>query len=253
MRLFRVHRDLSESADRFSHDIVAAHTWALPGVQDCPKCYETWASCVAHPEVDLSGLPDEEKYRGRRPQTLYMVHRMREAMRPFVAPNTSLPPGAEFGPLVGHGNGTFGDFGWPQRTGVMLVRPDAAARLEAAGVRGLRTVPARITYRGGPDPMFREVAFIYEGRVSVDALSPAGTPACAACGHRKLPNGKSALLDPASVSGTVDIFRGVDFPSCIYATESFVSAVRSLELTDIEFEEIALGRAGFEPRVSYRM
>jgi uncharacterized double-CXXCG motif protein len=253
VRLFRVHRDVSNSAERFSYDIVAAHTWTLPGVQDCPKCYETWASSVAYPDVDLSRLRGEESYRTQRPQTLYVVHRMREAVKPFVAPGTSLPPGTEFGPLVGHGTGTFGDFGWPQRPGVMLVRPEAAARLGAAGVRGLRTVPAHITYRGGEDPMFREVAFAYEGQIADDELSPGGTPACAACGFCILPSEKRTQLDPASVSGAVDIFRGIDLPSCIYATESFVDAVRSLGLTDIAFEEIAWRRADVEPRVSYRM
>jgi len=253
VRLFRVHRDYSESADRFSYDIVAAHTWTLPGVQDCPKCFETWASSVAYPEVDLSSLAGEESYRARRPQTLYMVHRMREAVRPFVAPETSLPPGTEFGPLVGHGKGTFGDFGWPQWPGVMLVRPDVAARLDEAGVRGLRTLPARINYRGGEDPKFREVAFAYEGRIAEDALSPGGSPACVACGHRNLPSGTRTHLDPDSVSSEADIFRGADLPSCIYATESFVDAVRSLGLTDIAFEEITWRRAAVEPRVSYRM
>jgi uncharacterized double-CXXCG motif protein len=252
VRLFRVHRDYSESADRFSYDIVAAHTWTLPGVQDCPKCFETWASSVAYPEIDLSSLPGEESYRTRRPQTLYIVHRMREALRPFVAVGTSLPPGTEFGPLVGHGKGTFGDFGWPQWPGVMLVRPDAAARLEAAGIRGLRTLPARISYRGGEDPKFREVAFTYEGSIADDALSPGGSPACVACGHRNLPSGKRTQLDPASVSGDVDIFRGIDLPSCIYATESLVDVARSLELTDIAFEEIAWRQTPVEPRVSYR-
>jgi uncharacterized double-CXXCG motif protein len=252
VRLFRVHRDHSESAGRFSYDIVAAHTWMLPGVQDCPKCYETWASSVAYPEVDLTGLPHEETYRTRRPQTLYVVHRMREVLRPFVAPDASLPPGTEFGPLIGHGKGTFGDFAWPQWPGVMLVRPDVVTRLEAEGIRGLRTVPARITYLGGDDPAFVEVAFSYEGTIAEDALSPTGSPACAACGHRNLPSAKRTQLEAASVSGAVDVFRGIDLPSCIYATEAFVDAVHELELTDISFEEVGSRRA-VPPRVSYRM
>lgn len=178
---------------------------------------------------------------------------MREAVRPFVAAGTSLPPGTEFGPLVGHGKGTFGDFGWPQWPGVMLIRPEVAVRLETAGIRGLRTLPARITYFGGDDPKFREVAFTYEGNIAEDALSPAGSPPCVACGHRNLPSGKRTQLDPESVSGDVDIFRGIDLPSCIFATETFVDAVRSLGLTDIAFEEIARGRLAAETRVSYRM
>ena len=126
------------------------------------------------------------------------------------------------------------------------------ARLEAAGIRGLRTLPARITYRGGEDPKFREVAFAYEGCVEDDDLSPGGSPACVACGHHIFASGKRTQLDPASVSGDVDIFRGIDLPSCIYATESFVNVVRSLELTDIAFEEIAWRQTPVEPRVSYR-
>jgi hypothetical protein len=135
----------------------------------------------------------------------------------------------------------------------MLVRPEAAARLQAEGIRGLRTVPAHITYVNGDDPAFREVAFTYEGCVPGDSLSPSGAPACAACGHRSLPSGKGRQLDPTSVSGAVDIFRGIDFPSCVYATEAFVDAVRELELTDIAFEEIAARSGPTEPRVSYRM
>ena len=56
----------------------------------------------------------------------------------------------------------------------------------------------------------------------------------------------------AGANGAVDIFRGIDLPSCIYATEAFVDAVRLLELTDIAFEEIGSRRA-VPPRVSYRM
>jgi hypothetical protein len=135
----------------------------------------------------------------------------------------------------------------------MLVRPEVAERLESEGIRGLRTVPARVTYLGGENPLFREVAFTYEGYIAEDALSPSGSPACAACGHRNLPSGKRTQLDPTSVSGAVDIFRGIDLPACIYATEAFVDAAHSLELSDIAFEEIVLRRGAAEPRVSYRM
>jgi uncharacterized double-CXXCG motif protein len=253
VRLFHVHRDHSESAGAFSYEIIAAHTWTLPGVQDCPKCYETWASSVAYPDVDLTAMPGEDRYRVRRPQTLYVVHRMREAVRPFVAPGATLPPGTEFGPLIGHGKGSFGDFGWPQWPGVMLVRPKAAAQLVAAGIRGLRTLPARITYWGGEDPLFSEVALTFEGRIADDALPAGGAQPCAACGHRALPSGKRMPVDSDSLTSTVDIFRGKDMPSCIYATEAFVDAARALGLTDIAFEEIAVRRSRAGHRVSYRL
>jgi uncharacterized double-CXXCG motif protein len=253
VRLFRVSRDLT-SADRLiANEIIATHTWALPGIQNCPRCYETWASCVAYPDVDLSTLPGQERYRIRRPQSLYIVHRMREAVRPFVAAGAALPPGAEFGPLVGHGKGAFGDFGWPAWPGVMLVRPDVGLRLDAAGITGLRTAPTRITYWGSEDPLYREAVFGYEGRVFDESLPPGGAPACAVCGHRDLPSGRRAAIDPHTVSGTLDIFRSIDVPSCIYATSAFVEAAQALRLTDISFAEVPTTRSRTTRRVTYRL
>ncbi len=253
MRLFRVCRDLSSASRPISGKIVAAHTWALPGIQDCPRCYETWASCVAYPEADLTDLSGQERYRSRRPQSLYVVHRMREAVRPYVAPGAALPPGSEFGPLVGHGHGKFGDFGWPALPGVMLVRPDIATRLEDAGITGLRTIPTRISYWGSEDPLYREIVFGYEGRVFDDALPFGGAPPCDACGHRTLPSGRRAPIDPESISGELDIFRGFDVPSCIYATLAFVEAATAFRLTDISFVEVPTTRARLGRRVTYPM
>ena len=198
-------------------------------------------------------MPGQERYRVRRPQSLYVVHRMREALRAFVPSGAALPPGTEFGPLEGHGKGAFGDFGWPAWPGVMLVRPEAAERLEAAGISGLRTVPTRITYWGSEDPLYREVALGYQGRVFEEALPPGGAPPCAACGHRDLPSGRRAPIDPESLAGDADIFRSIDVPSCIYATSAFVETVQALRLTDISFNEVPTTRARSGRKVTYRL
>src|SRR5687767_7952447 len=88
-------------APRYSGFCDAGHRWGLPGVH-CPVCGAIWSlGSDAYPSVDVSQLPEKEKYLARLEKDYVEFERLREQVRPLLPAGVPLWPGTEFGPLEG--------------------------------------------------------------------------------------------------------------------------------------------------------
>ncbi|HLL00216.1 MAG TPA: double-CXXCG motif protein [Myxococcaceae bacterium] len=226
------------SAPRYSGSYHDEHQWGLPGVH-CPVCDAIWSYGVdAYPSVDLSQLPEKDKYVSRLEKDYAEFERLREQVRPLVPAGVPLWPGTRFGPLVGPAQGVFGPlvlyFPW-----MLLMRREALEPLQAAGVRGLKGCRTELRFRQKSPPELLELELLPRGLLHPECLPPDRPAPCARCGRRgwKLPD--EPALDAASLPEDLDVFRVGDFLSVLVGTERFVEAVRRLGFEqDILFREL---------------
>jgi uncharacterized double-CXXCG motif protein len=225
---------------RFSGAYNAANKWGLPGVH-CPVCDDTWsAGSEKYPSVDLSQLPERDKYSARLEKDYAEFERLREQVRPLLPPDVPLQPGTKFGPLVGTAQGEFGPllmyYPWD-----LLMRREALGQLQAAGVQGLKGYRTELRFRRKNPPELLQLELLPRGQLHPDCL-PAGRPApCARCGRRGWSLPDEPILDAASLPQELDLFRVGDFTTMIVGSERFVEAARRLGFElDIVFRELPL-------------
>jgi uncharacterized double-CXXCG motif protein len=215
----------------------ATHKWRLPGVR-CHTCGATWASPAHHyPAVDLSQMPERREFEKARPEPFPEFARLRELVRPLAPPNAALPPGTNFGPLVGPASGEFGPF-TSQGDILWLVRSDALDRLHAEGVRGLLGCRTELRFRQRNPPELRELQIEPHGRLHPDCIPPDVPPPCPTCGRHGFRWPDEPILDAASLPPEQDLFRVGNFATMVIGTERFMEAVRRLELDGITFHEL---------------
>jgi uncharacterized double-CXXCG motif protein len=225
---------------RYSGSYNAANKWNLPGVH-CPVCDAIWSNgSDSYPSVDLSHLPEREKYSARLEKDYAEFERLREQVRPLVPAGVPLKPGTQFGPLVGTAKGEFGPllmyYPWQ-----LLIRREALEQLQAAKVRGLKGCQTELRFRQKNPPELLEPELLPRGRVHPDCL-PADRPApCEKCGRFGWTLPEEPILEEASLSQDLDLFRVGEFTQMIVGTERFVEAVRRLGFEqDILFRELPL-------------
>jgi uncharacterized double-CXXCG motif protein len=216
------------------------HQWGLPGVH-CPVCDATWSDgSDAYPSVDLSQLPEKDKYAARLEKDYAEFERLREQVRPLVPAGVPLWPGTKFGPLVGPAKGEFGPlvlyFPW-----ILLMRRQVLEQVQAAGVRGLKGCRTKMHFRQKNPPELLELELLPRGRLHPDCL-PADRPTpCAKCGRQGWKRPEEPILEAASLPEDLDLFRVGDFTTMIVGSERFVEAVRRLGFEqDILFRELPL-------------
>jgi uncharacterized double-CXXCG motif protein len=238
MKLYRIDGD--PASRHTGHLGNAAHKWGLPGVEPCPHCGTGggWAG-IQYPCVDLSGLPAAELRRlsDAWPVPFAEFVRLREWVRPLAPKDAVLEPGTRMGPLTGTGSGSFGALYMPDWT--LIVRADALTHLRSAGVRGLEGGPLAVRFRGKNPPELMELQLELHGRLHPDCLPGPRKPPCQLCGSEgavRLP--ETYWLSVQTLPAHLDVFRLVDFPTLIIATERLVEAVRDLELDGVTFQEL---------------
>ena len=235
-RFFMLREDWAVTV-RYKGDFAAAHKWGLPGVE-CTACGATWSYAgFEYPGVDLSQLPERAEFEKPRAESFPEFARLRELVRPLVPPNSELPPGTLFGPLVGWGKGKFAPFVW-QSDSLLMVRRDALEQLHAAGVRGLFGCRTELRFRQKDPPELLELQIVPHGRLHSDCLPPDLPPPCATCGRLGFRLPEQPILDGASLPADLDLFRVGNFATVIIGTERFMDAVRRLELEGITFREL---------------
>ncbi len=227
---------LSEE-EPYTASIDAANKWSLPGVK-CSGCGATWGGAGhQYPGVDLSQLPEREKFVRPWPVPDTELARLRELVRPLAPPGAKLPPGTSFGPLEGRASGKFrpftsdGDITW-------VVRRDALERLQAEGVRGLQGFRTELRFRQKDPPELLELQIEPHGRLHPDCLPPDLPPPCATCGRLGLTQPDEPILDAASLPTGLDLFRVGNFSTMAIGTERFMEAVRRMERPGIVFSEL---------------
>ena len=235
-RFFELREDSAATA-RYKGDLNATHKWALPGVE-CSTCGATWSGWGDdYPSVDLSHLPERREFERARPEPFSEFARLRELVRPLAPPGSELPPGTQFGPLVGTAHGDLGPLTW-QGDSLLLLRRDTLERLRAEGVRGLLGCRTELRWRQKNPPEMLELQIEPRGRLHPDCLPPDLPPPCATCGRSELRLPDEPILAAASLPADLDLFRIGDYTTVIVGTEHFKNAVRRLELDGIAFREL---------------
>jgi len=225
---------------RYSGSFNAANKWSLPGVH-CPVCGAIWSNgSDSYPSVDLSHLPERDKYSARLEKNYAEFERLREQVRPLVPAGVPLKPGTRLGPLVGTAKGEFGPlllyYPW-----VLLIRREALEQLQAAGVRGLKGCRTELSFRQKNPPAMLEPELVPRGRVHPDCLPPDRPAPCEKCGRVGWRLPEEPILEAASKPEELDLFRMDEFTQLIVCTERFVEAVRRLGFEqDIHFRELPL-------------
>ncbi|MBN1207083.1 MAG: double-CXXCG motif protein [Myxococcaceae bacterium] len=228
------------SAPRYSGYYVAVHRWGLPGVH-CPACDGIWSTAGdIYPSVDLSHLPDSEKYSARLEEDYAEFERLREQVRPLVPPGVHLWPGTKFGPMMGTARGEFGPF-FLLNPWEFLMRREALERMQAEGVRGLKGRRAELRFRKKDPPELHELELLPRGRFHPDCLPADRPPPCPKCERTGWRRPEQPILEAASLPQDLDLFRLEDFLTMIIGTERFVEAARRLGYEqDIVFRELPL-------------
>jgi uncharacterized double-CXXCG motif protein len=234
MRYFRVREDRSSGCTGF---VDAAHQWMLPGVI-CPSCKATWGSgSMAYPSVDLSPVAALADFERPRAEPIEEYERLCALVRPLLPPGALLRPGAAFGPLVGRGQGRFGQlvstYSW-----WLLARREALEKLQAEGLRSLKGCRTSVRFRQHAAPELLELEVLPVGRAHPDCLPPDRGPPCARCGRHGLSLPDDLLLDAATHPHHLDLFRLEDFPTVIVCTERFVEACHRLGLDGVAFHPL---------------
>ncbi len=223
---------------RYSGGYDFGHKWNLPGIH-CPQCDATWAATgIDLPSVDLSSLPDQQKYCPRVEENYSEFERLREQVRPLVPPGVQLEPGTQFGPLDGAARGEFGPL-CLHHSWTLLLRPEPLARLTAEGLQGLKGCRTQLRFRKKNPPELLEMELLPCGQLHPDCFPADLPPICPKCERFGLSRPDEPLLDAATLPGHLDLFRLANFTTMIIATERFVEAVRRLGYEqDIVFREL---------------
>jgi uncharacterized double-CXXCG motif protein len=225
-------------APRYSGSYNAGHRWMLPGAH-CPVCDAIWSACAeSYPSVDLTQLPDRDKYSPRLEEDYAEFERLREQVRPLVPPGAQLEPGSRFGPIEGTAQGEFGPL-LLQNPWELLIRREVLEPLQAAGVRGLKGCRTELRFRRKNPPEILELELLPRGRLHPDCLPPDRPTPCAKCGRRGWRLPEQPMLEASSLPEDLDVFRVGDFATVLVGTERFVEAVRHLGYEqDILFREM---------------
>jgi uncharacterized double-CXXCG motif protein len=228
------------SAPIYSGYYSSERKWGLPGVH-CPLCDAIWSTAGdAYPSVDISQLPDPERYLPRLEENYAEFERLREQVRPLAPAGVRLWPGTEFGPMTGTAKGAFGPF-CLVKPWELLMRREALERMQAEGVRGLSGCRTALRFRRRDPPGLMELELLPRGTLHPDCLPSDRPPRCPKCERLgwTLPN--EPILDAASLPKDLDLFRLEDFLTMIIGTERFVEAARRLGYEqDIVFRELPL-------------
>jgi uncharacterized double-CXXCG motif protein len=189
--------------------------------------------------VDLSGLPERAEFEEARREPIEEFERLRELVLPLLPPGAPVLPGTTFGPLVGTAIGRFGAFFY-DLSFALLVRREALAQLQAAGLHGLKGCRTQLRFRQRNAPEFLELQLTFKGRLHPDCLPPDRKPPCKRCGVDSFTLPEQMLLDAAALPTNLDLFRLSDVTGIIIASERFVETVRRLELDGVTFHELPL-------------
>ena len=223
---------------RFSGSYNAANKWGLPGVH-CPRCDAIWSDgSEKYPSVDLSQLPERDKYSARLEKDYTEFERLREQVRPLAPGGVPLRPGTKFGPLEGTATGEFGPL-LLQNPWMLLMKREALEALQAAEVQGLKGCRTALRFRLKNPPELLELEVLPRGQLHPDCLPQDRSPPCTKCGRQgwKLP--EAPILEAASLPKDLGVFRVGNFPTVLVGSEHFVEAARRLGFEqDVLFREL---------------
>jgi uncharacterized double-CXXCG motif protein len=235
MRYFKVGHDKSSG---YTGYVEGHHKWGLPGIRRCPACNSTWSSgSLFYPSVDLSSVTSLGDFEEPRAEPIEEYERLRELARPLLPPGAMVKPGAEFGPLIGKAQGSFGLLVVPSPW-LLLAQRESLEKLQADELKGLKGCRTQLRFRQRNAPDLLELELLPVGLLHPDCLPPNREPTCPRCGRCGLTRPDDMLLDASSLPSHLDLFRLEDFPTTMVCTERFVEACRRLNLDGVVFQPL---------------
>jgi uncharacterized double-CXXCG motif protein len=233
------HEVIEDKRTMESGDFNAAHRWGLPGVQ-CPQCGVIWSGAgLQFPSGDASGLAERAELEDPHLERNFArFEYLRELVRPLLPQGVPLGPGTRFGPLVGKAWGKFGPFAW-LNPWTLLVRREVLERLRAEGLLGVEGYRTELRFRQKQTPELLELEIMPHGRLHPDCV-PAEAPSCARCGREGGIMPEEPVLKEDSLPMHLDLFRLVDLPTMLIATERFVEAVQRLGPSGVAFKALPI-------------
>lgn len=200
-----------------NYEINAAHLVGLPGLK-CARCGETWAAVgVSYPLVDaerLGRLLPELKSPAPIPGSRFV--KLREAVEREVGTGRYLPPGTDFGPLIGTASGAVHAALWVNPW-TLLLRRDAYER----AFDGLQPPKGAVAVLSGASAEFLEIEATPRRLLGV----PETCSACGRFGVRR-DGSKKILFKRWPVDDQLS--RVEELPSVLLATETLARKLASL-------------------------
>jgi hypothetical protein len=174
---------------------------------------------------------------------------LRKPLRRIVPAELPLPPGTDFGPLVGSITGPATDFAWVWDWDC-LVRKDALARLEDHLSAEIQTARSEITSRRKEKPVYAELVALPSALLTKSSESGLPHFHCDVCGQYFCSDGYMAYAEPPGITVLVErssipqkahVFRIRQLSRWVVCTDLFRQAVTRLGLRNIRFEPVEVG------------
>lgn len=233
-QLFEVRRsDLTESDYRVNGE----HPIRIPAIL-CAVCRQRWIQVgLNYPTVNPSRLPDLESYFKERPMSGERFKALSNDLNRILGKQHPVKPGSTFGPMVGKIVGSPTDIAFC-RSWELLLKEATYIALKDKGIKGLIGSPAQLRSRRKDAEPLMEIQLEAHGRLAKRSLPARGAPPCPSCGYQDIELPEMFWLEERSLPKDLDLFRLLDLPGYIVATERFVNVVQSLNLTGAVFEPL---------------
>jgi uncharacterized double-CXXCG motif protein len=234
MRLYETYPQPSQNQE--VGYIEARHKWGLPGVI-CDACKETWGIVgVAYPTIDLTHNDNRKDFILPPPIPFDKFPKIVSLISHLNPNGLPLPPGTQLGPLVGKACGPFNDFVWNGLWDI-LVKEGAYYRILENKLELDAVKPRFISLDIKGEEQLLELQIPPLSRL----IPPAGTqPACSACGRLSMTRPAEIVIDKLFLPPLASLFRPVNFPTIILATDQFKNTVEEIGLTGLIFHEVAV-------------
>lgn len=232
--------------------VSGTRKWRLPCVK-CAVCGREWGGVGDdYPSVNLpKGLnPKDYTGRGRRVSD-DEFKQISAPIRKQIPSKLPPHPGAGFGPYVGDVTGNLQSFA----TGLseVFLTGTALEGLRKFGLKNIVAVPTEIIVRKKQSEELFEIEVSVRAHLSKECIKGKPAKRCTSCGFFDIdladhcfrwPN--SGFVDftkvkirKRSIPSDAPLFKVDQIPG-VYATDEFVSAVKSLGLTNVAFKEIGV-------------
>ncbi|MGE0887716.1 MAG: double-CXXCG motif protein [Blastocatellales bacterium] len=216
--------------------IDASHKWNLPGVK-CRVCHTTWGNVgMAYPRVNLRGTKFEDAFIDPYPVELERLEELRQSIKHLVPEGLPLPPGTQFGPLIGIAEGPYCDFVWHHYWDI-LVKMEVINSLASEKTHLPKVSKPKLEFRGKYSANLVELQI--EPLVTM-VFAQSSFNVCSACGRLNESRPEEIVIDSSKLPEDIDLFRVTNFSTVILANDRFVNSVKKLGLTGISFNSVKL-------------
>lgn len=241
MKLYRLRAE--------AYMVSGVHTWRLPAARckNACKCPGGWGEkALSYPQIEIPATLPRSEYRLRSPLPWNEYEQLRDLLRRSVRPDLPLPPGTDFGPLVGTISGPPTDFAWIWDWDC-FIRHDVLERLNERLSAPVRTAMAQILSKRKERPKYVEIVALPTASVTTAVEESLPPFSCLVCGSQFVSEGYFAYRETQKVPPVVKrscipndtcIFRLRQQSRWVLCTEEFRETVLELALNNITFQPV---------------